>query len=73
MTLRFCANPVCLCRSTDFTCSLGCGSGEMADEVRCFCRHEECLRVLGLRSPSAATQVPLPTRGWSAASPRRAA
>jgi hypothetical protein len=43
---RPCANPVCLCQTSDVTCSLWCGALDRPAGVRCLCRHDHCVRPL---------------------------
>jgi hypothetical protein len=47
---RPCANPVCLCQTSDVTCSLWCGTLDRPADVRCLCRHDTCVRPLA-RTP----------------------
>ncbi len=47
---RPCANPVCLCQTSDVTCSLWCGTLDRPAGVRCLCRHDTCARPLA-RTP----------------------
>jgi len=47
---RPCANPVCLCETSDVTCSLWCGTLDRPAGVRCACRHDTCVRPLA-RTP----------------------
>jgi hypothetical protein len=37
-----CANPSCLCQTSDPTCSLWCGTRDIPSGVRCLCRHDHC-------------------------------
>lgn len=39
---RPCANPLCGCRSAEFTCSLRCGPLDVRQSARCHCGHEAC-------------------------------
>ena len=48
---RPCANPVCLCQTSDVTCSLWCGTLDRPGGVRCLCRHDTCVRPLA-RTPA---------------------
>jgi hypothetical protein len=42
--LQACANPLCLCETVEFTCSLRCGPLDVRQSARCQCRHDACTR-----------------------------
>jgi hypothetical protein len=37
-----CANPLCACETSEFTCSLWCGPLDGRRSARCRCEHDAC-------------------------------
>jgi hypothetical protein len=49
-----CANPLCVCETAEFTCSLRCGPLDVRQSARCRCDHDACNRRL---APAADTDL----------------